>query len=116
MKSEFFRKSKLKKRLRKKFHLAEFQELGFKIIVKFNKNLNEQDFDDFTTKFLLFLENRSLSFGGGGDPKSWEGFITASEKFRSPAESDRNELKSWLQSQTEVDFGEIGKLKDAWYD
>ncbi|MDQ3179688.1 MAG: YggL family protein, partial [Acidobacteriota bacterium] len=38
-------KSKLKRRLRKKFHVGEFQELGFEILVDLKSDLPEIEFD-----------------------------------------------------------------------
>ena len=72
-------KSKLKRRLRKKYHSGEFQEFGFEISTEFNPNLSEGDFEEFADDFIDEIERNRLFFGGGGDRKKWEGFVTSSK-------------------------------------
>jgi len=57
----------MKRRLRKKLHKAEFQELGFNL----EFDLSETDNKDFYEKFLdsfisEAIENSGLECGGGG--------------------------------------------------
>lgn len=47
----FTRTPKLKRRLRKKLRLGDFQELGFEIKTQFKSDLTEVDFD----RFLMIL-------------------------------------------------------------
>jgi uncharacterized protein YggL (DUF469 family) len=61
--------SKLKRRLRKKLHLAEFQELGFEISVEFNSNLSEPDFDKFYDEFIEKLRKINYRLGVVAVPK-----------------------------------------------
>ncbi len=58
-------KSKLKRRLRKKYHLGEFQELGFELFTALKPDLSEEDFDKFLDDFIEEIERNKLTFGGG---------------------------------------------------
>lgn len=107
--------SKLKRRLRKKFHIGEFQELGFEIYVESKSNLSETDFDKFYDEFIEKIEENKLSFGGGG-PKVWQGFVTSPIKHQSPTDQQRENIKNFLESLPDIAKCEVGKLKDAWYD
>ncbi len=110
------KKSKLKRRLRKKFRRGEFQELGFRLDVKFKPNLSEAVFDNFYDGFIALIEENKLAFGGGGSPESFQGFITAWEKYRSPLAEQREKIEKWLENYPEISESEVGKLVDAWYD
>jgi uncharacterized protein len=110
-------KSKLKRRLRKKFHVGEFQELGFEIKVSLKSELSEVDSDKFYVDFILqAVEKNQLMFGGGGDSKSVEGFITSSKKYTSATENQKEQVRNWLKQRDEVFEFQIGDLKDGWND
>lgn len=108
--------SKLKRRLRKKFHIGEFQELGFEISVEFKSNLSETDFDKFYNEFIEEIEENKLLFGGGGGPEVCQGFVTSSIKYQSPTDEQREKIKIYLESLPDIAKCDVGKLKDAWYD
>lgn len=109
------KKSKLKRRLRKKYHLGEFQELGFEIFTELKPDLSEKDFDKFWFDFIEEIERNKLSFGGGGR-ENWEGFVSSSIKYASPTEEQRESLKNWLENRPETQNVRIDELKDAWND
>jgi hypothetical protein len=107
---------KMKKRLRKKRHLKEFQELGFEISCRLRDNLTEEEFDKFIDDFIeKAIESHDLIFGGGGDSKSWEGFICHDKRYQYPTEDDRKMIKDWLSSRNEVIDSSVSQLVDAWY-
>ena len=110
------KKSKLKKRLRKKYHGGEFQEFGFQFLVKFQPNLSEDVDDKFWHEFVREIERHKLMFGGGGDVKRLQGFVTSSENYQSPTPVQREIIKKWFESRVEIATGEVGNLVDAWYD
>ena len=108
--------SKLKRRLRKKLRIAEFQELGFEISVEFKSNLSKTDFDKFLDEFIEEIEENKLLFGGGGNEEVWAGFVTSSKNYQSPTDEQRKKIKSWLESRPEIAKCEVGNFTDAWYD
>lgn len=110
------KKSKLKRRLRKKLHVGEFQELGFEVSVKFKSNFTETKFDKFTDEFIDEIEGNKLFFGGGGNNKTWTGFVTSQEKYNSPTDEQREKIKYRLENCPEIAESEVGNFIDAWYD
>lgn len=110
------KRSKLKRRLRKKFYVGEFQELGFEVLVKFSTDFNETDFDKFLDEFIDKVEENKLLFGGGGNTGSWEGFVNSSKKYQSPTNAQREQIKCWLEKHHKISECEVGNFKDAWYD
>lgn len=110
------KRSKLKRRLRKKFHIGEFQELGFEVTIKFNLNFTETDFDRFWQKFIGKIEEDKLECGGGGNHKVWQVFVTSSKKYQSPTNEQRVNIINYLESHPDIAKCEVGDFKDAWYD
>ena len=110
------KKSKLKRRLRKKYRVGEFQELGFQVNVKFKPNLSEAEFDKIYDDFIVLIEANKLAVGGGGGAEYLQGFVTAWGKYRSPTNAQRENIENWLESRPEISEFEVGKLGDAWYD
>src|SRR5687768_5848614 len=110
------RKSKLKKRLRKKLHVGEFQEFGFQVEVKFKLNLSESVSDKIYDDFIALIEANNLAFGGGSSPETFQGFVTAWGNYQSPCEEQRKKIEKWFESHIQIADYEVGKLVDAWYD
>lgn len=110
-----FVRSKLKKRLRKKYHLAEFQELGFEINVSFKSDFSEDEFDLFLDDFIEEIEKNSLSVSGGGNFEKWEGFVISTIKFDSPTEKQRTDIEEWLKTRSNVKNVKLGELTDVWH-
>ena len=106
--------SKLKRRLRKKYHLGEFQELGFEVFTALNSDLSEKVFDKFLSDFIEEIERNKLTFGGGGNTKKWEGFVTSEKKYNSPTEKQKLDFEKWLKNRVEVKDVKIGEFRDAW--
>jgi len=105
----------MKKRLRKKSHKGEFQELGFKLDFTIGADLDStnryQIIDDFIHEAV---EANNLSFAGGGKDNKWGGFITKLKKG-SATEKDQQAVDKWLKSNAEVEEYKIGELVDAWH-
>jgi hypothetical protein len=101
------------KRLRKKLHTGEFQELGFEISFSLPENLDSEAQDHFVDQFLAeAIESNGLLFGGGLGKDS-EGFATL-DKRRSATEEHRVRVRSWLAANPLVAGIHIGELVDAW--
>ncbi|HLM00967.1 MAG TPA: 50S ribosome-binding protein YggL [Pyrinomonadaceae bacterium] len=110
------KKSRLKRRLRKKFHVGEYQEFGFEVFVTLKPQLTEAAFDEFLSDFIDLVEANKLLFSGGGKEESWGGFITSAKKFASPAENDRQTTKGWLENRPGISETKVGEFQDAWND
>lgn len=99
------------RRLRKKLHLGEFQQLGFEVSITLKPNLGIDDLDHFLDEFILdAIEKNGLAFGGGTDC----GFITT-WKRGSASEAHRTIVENWLSQRQEVVAVALGPLVDAWY-
>ena len=105
----------MRKRLRKKLHLKEFQELGFEITCSFVPNFSDADFDSFIDEFIdEAIERNGLQFGGGGDRKEWRGFVALDHRGM-VTEAHRTKVSDWLASRTEITEYQVGNLVDAWH-
>ena len=101
---------KRNRRLRKKLHLGEFQQLGFQVSISLKPNLGVADLDQFLDEFILdAIEKNELAFGGGTDG----GFITT-WKRGSASEEHRAIVEAWLNRRQEVASVTVGPLVDAW--
>ena len=99
------------RRLRKKLHLGEFQQLGFEVSITLKSNLGVDVLDRFLDEFILdAIEKNELAFGGGTDG----GFITT-WKRGSTSEANRTIVENWLSRRQEVVSVSLGPLVDAWY-
>jgi len=110
------KKSKLKRRLRKKLHVGEFQVFGFEVSANFKSNLTEAESDKFYDEFIAEIEANKLLFGGGGGPESMQGFVTAAKNHQSPTVAQREKIKNWLENHRGIADCKVGNFKDAWYD
>ncbi|RLD61709.1 MAG: hypothetical protein DRJ05_02015 [Bacteroidetes bacterium] len=105
----------MKKRIRKKLHLGEFQEFGFEISFNLIPNLSDKQLDAFFDEFIMdAVEKNSLFFGGGGNKQEWEGFLALNRRG-SATEGHRANISKWLASNPKVVDFEVGKLIDAWH-
>lgn len=109
----------MKKRLRKKLHKGEFQELGFEL--KFETSPEEEPDDcykrdhewSFYSAFIDFIESLDLGFGGGCWRK-WDGFVIQLGRG-SVTEIEQEQIRAWLEARGTITNIEIGPLRDAWY-
>jgi len=102
---------KRNRRLRKKLHLGEFQQLGFEVSITLKPDLGIDALDRLLDEFILdAIEKNELAFGGGTDG----GFITT-WKRGSASEAHRAAVENWLSHRPEVVSVTLGPLVDAWY-
>jgi len=105
----------VKKRLRKKLHVGEFQELGFEVRFQVADNLSHDAFDAVVDAFISqAIEAHGLLCGGGGKNPAWNVFVTR-EGRGSVTEAHRQAIERWLAARPEVNAVQIGPLVDAWY-
>jgi hypothetical protein len=104
----------MRKRLRKKLHKGEFQEMGFEIRFRMSNDLDEAAFDALIDAFIeQAIEANGLMFGGGGQ-REWKGFVTL-ERRGSATEEHRQLVQRWLENQPQILEHQVGPLMDAWY-
>lgn len=99
------------RRLRKKLHLDEFQELGFDIETELKSTLDDNAEEALLIAFVEgVIEPRGLIYGGslacGYVCKAGGGSAT---------EEDRAAVRDWLQARAEFASVTVHELSDAWY-
>ncbi len=104
----------MKRRLRKKKRVGEFQELGCEVKATLREGLSDDEFRVFLDRWIDAVEARDLGFGGGGNPADFAGFLARLGRG-SVTEDDRAALSTFLQSDPAVVEHEMGELCDAWY-
>ena len=105
----------MRKRLRKKSHVSEFQELGCEVRFRVADNLSHDVFDAVVDVFISqAIETQGLLCGGGGKNPEWAVFVTR-EGRGSVTEAHRQAIETWLAARPEVNTMQIGPLVDAWY-
>jgi uncharacterized protein len=98
------------RRLQKKLHVGEFQELGFEISFQFQKDLANDLINQFWDDFIIeAIEQNGLAFGGGT-----QGFASL-WKRGSVTEVHRDLVRKWLSLRPELLSFELGELVDAYY-
>jgi uncharacterized protein YggL (DUF469 family) len=98
------------RRLRKKLHLAEFQELGFEYEACWLNHPTIEQQDAFLDRFITLIESRDLQLGGG--PTS--GFVCGVRK--NPDSTDVEVVREFLSAWPGIDQVTMGKMIDSWYD
>ena len=104
----------MRKRLRKKLHQGEFQEMGFEVQFRVAADMSDAAFDAFIDAFFeQAIEANGLMFGGGGR-REWKEFVTL--EGRGAATDDHRQLvQRWLDGQSQIVEHQVGPLVDAWY-
>ena len=104
----------MRKRLRKKLRLGEFQELGFELRFRLDPALREEEVDRFTDSFILQgIEANDLMCGGKCGPE-WDVFVTRARRG-SLIDEQVAAVHAWLEAYPSVRDVRLGKLQDAWY-
>lgn len=99
------------RRLRKKLHLDEFQELGFDVEITLKAPLAGTAEEELLIAFIEgVIEPRGLIYGGG----MVFGYVCKAGGG-SATEEDRIAVKDWLQARDEVASVVAKELSDAWY-
>jgi len=101
------------RRLRKKLHLGEFQELGFTVSAACPPGWGESERDAAMHGLLDAVAARGLIFGGGDSASGMDGHIGLATRG-SATEADREAILATLQSLGFVEVV-VAALEDAWY-
>lgn len=106
----------MRKRLRKKKHLGEFQELGFEVSFRYAEGLSTKEHDEFFDDWILkAIVGNGLLFGGGFGRGVCNGFITVDKKRGSATERHRQAVEAWLKANPKILNFTVGPLVDAWH-
>lgn len=100
----------MKKRLRKKLRLQEFQEMGFHTDFKLAIPSTREAEDLFWDKLFDFVDAKGFSIGG-----SMSSFYVTRAGRSSTTEDDREAFAAWLQQQPEILAVKVWPLDDAWH-
>lgn len=105
----------MKRRLRKKKRVGEFQELGFEVTYRLSGNPQQEGLEAFLWQFLehAIEANGLLAGGGGGNPASL--FVVSEVNRASATDEQREKVRSWLASRPEVVDFDVRPLRDAWH-
>lgn len=105
----------MKKRLRKKKRVAEFQEFGFQTGFRFSDELDMMTINDLIDRFIEnAIENNGLQFGGGGKFQ-WNGFVTLDKARGSTLEHHREAVKQWYIQESQILEYYVTSMIDAWH-
>ena len=106
----------MKKRLRKKKRIGEFQDFGFKAGFRFSDQLTISTRNNLLNRFIKdAIEKNGLQYGGGGDGNEWNGFVTVNRPRGSTLERHQQAVKSWFIHEPEVQEYYLTDMIDAWY-
>lgn len=99
------------RRLRKKLHLDEFQELGFDVETVLKEPLAGAAEEALLIAFIEdVIEPRGLIYGGGVSC----GYVCKAGGG-SATDEDRTAVQNWLQARAEFTSVTVKELSDAWY-
>jgi uncharacterized protein YggL (DUF469 family) len=106
----------MKRRLRKKKRIGEFQELGFEVSFDMSPELTIEQRNALLDAFIMdAIEANDLACGGGGSDMNWEVFVVAEKPRASAAEAQRQAVQAWLEGQKAISNIKVGELRDAWH-
>lgn len=100
----------MKKRLRKKLRLREFQEMGFEVQFDFTHEKTEEKVYAFWDEKIEFVESQGLFIGGG-----MTNFFATADYRKSAKPEQREALLNWLNARADVKDVVVGPLRDAWH-
>jgi uncharacterized protein YggL (DUF469 family) len=104
----------VRKRLRKKLRVGEFQELGFTVELTLPPDLDEAAMWLLSDAFLEQAIEANGLLCGGGCGRSWDVFVVHAGRC-SATEAHRAAVAAWLAQQPLLLAARIGPLVDAWH-
>ncbi|MCZ4060250.1 YggL family protein [Pantoea sp. LMR881] len=102
------------RRLRKKLHIDEFQELGFSVAWRFPEGTSETEIDDTLNQFINeVIDSNGLAYDGSGY-LVWEGLVCL-QKLGKCTDEHRERVRAWLENRNLQDI-QVTELFDVWWD
>jgi uncharacterized protein YggL (DUF469 family) len=106
----------MKKRLRKKFRVGEFQEFGFAVELELAGKGMGDAVPELVDRFLgEVVEAGRLCAAGGGQGTRWNFFICSTARRGSVDERQRQQVAEWLAAAPGLASHQVGPLVDAWH-
>ncbi|OEU68679.1 MAG: hypothetical protein BA863_01760 [Desulfovibrio sp. S3730MH75] len=106
----------MKKRLRKKKRLGEFQELTFLVGYRASNELDKQAVDELIDRFIEeVIEENGLGFFGGGRDFEFGGFVVTEKDRGTVSEEQKESVKQWFIQESEILGYYVTPLVDAWH-
>ena len=100
----------MRRRLRKKKRVGEFQEFGVELEIVLRAGV---DLDAFLDDFLRdAVEANGLAFGGGGRGNRLSGFLELGR--RDTCQSILEKVAAWLAAENRIEKFTVGEPVDAW--
>ena len=103
----------MKKRLRKKLHLGEYQVLGFQLSAVYPAR-SDEELDVLTGQLLDFLEEHEMSCSGTVGEVELDLFVVTGT-VAVDGEAKRRELQEFVRALPGLEQVETGELIDAFY-
>ncbi|WP_130831654.1 YggL family protein [[Erwinia] mediterraneensis] len=102
------------RRLRKKLHIDEFQELGFSVAWRFPQGSSEEQIDNTLNDFINeAIDPNGLAYDGSGYLQ-WEGLVCL-QKTGKCTDEHRELVRKWLEDRQLEDI-QVTELFDVWWD
>lgn len=102
------------RRLRKKLHIDEFQELGFSVAWSFPQGTAVEEIDTVVDAFINeVIEPNGLAFDGSGYLQ-WEGLVCL-QKIGKCTDEHRELVRQWLEAR-KMEGVKVTELFDVWWD
>ncbi|MDO5451314.1 MAG: 50S ribosome-binding protein YggL [Akkermansia sp.] len=105
----------MKKRLRKKFRVGEFQELCFEFSFEYKGDVESPECEKFLHSFVEeCIEANDLNCEGCFADNGCNISARATDP-KQTSEAQRAAVKAWLEAREDVELKSFGELEDAWY-
>ncbi|HBV39063.1 MAG TPA: hypothetical protein DEF05_05085 [Erwinia sp.] len=102
------------RRLRKKMHIDEFQELGFSVAFTFPEGTSGDTIDTTLDAFINeVIDPNGLAFDGSGFLQ-WEGLVCLQQTGKCTDEH-RELVRKWLEER-KLNNIQVTELFDVWWD
>lgn len=102
------------RRLRKKMHIDEFQELGFSVAWHFPEGTTEETIDQTVDALINeVIAPDQLAFDGSGY-LAWEGLI-CTEQIGKCTPEHQEKVRAWLEARNLTQV-RVSDLFDVWWD
>ncbi|XNM62942.1 50S ribosome-binding protein YggL [Escherichia coli] len=102
------------RRLRKKMHIDEFQEIGFSVAWRFPEGTSEEQIDQLSISLSMKSSSRTSWRLTAVGHLAWEGLICTQEIGKC-TEEHQAQVRKWLEDRK---FEEVrtSELFDVWWD